>query len=191
MNRNVRYSLFISMLLIAAAVWGDDHDISETAPPAEPGASTPADEPESSASPPAAANPSQSSNAGTSSGASVPVAQQPSSFFTLTSFLTLSSATGIVVVVVNTIRHVTGKQTIRWIAFLISLIVAVIGYFITTSMPGGGGQLAPMPWYLGVPLALLNGCLIYTSAFGVQNIVITPRGDSLQSLGDPGWRSPW
>ena len=111
----------------------------------------------------------------------------PDDFFTLESFAVLASAVAIVGVVVNTIRHVTGWGP-RWFGLLISLTVAVVGAEVAGVFEGGFGLSK-------VVLVLLNGFLLYTMAFGVQNTLVNPLATrtptSAQAEGRPKFGSRW
>lgn len=80
---------------------------------------------------------------------------------------TLGGAILAVVVITNTLRHVFNWGP-RWFA----LILSVVTSFVAASIQGfdfGGAELVK-----NIFLIILNGCLIYTSAFGIQNNVISP-----------------
>lgn len=94
-------------------------------------------------------------------------------FFTPSSFLTLTSCVAAVVLIMNTIRHVFSWGP-PWAALLLSVIVAIVAYYIT-SMLGTISQTASLHWSVRTLIVVINGCLIYTSAFGMQNSVIQDR----------------
>ena len=93
-------------------------------------------------------------------------------FFTLASLGTLTGSVMAVVVIVNTIRHVFNWGP-RWFGFAVSILVSFIAFYITAGM-GEGPKTAGTGW-LKYFIVFVNGCLIYTSAFGIQNIVIARK----------------
>ena len=125
-------------------------------------------------------------------------------FFTVSSLSTFGGAVTVVVVILNTVRHAFNWGP-RWFGLIISVLVSLGALLIATSVPaeaaaGESGGSGIASWIV----AVVNGCLIYTSAFGLQNTVVTPRsggsgsGVSLQSVasypsagGKLGFRSPW
>jgi len=115
-------------------------------------------------------------------------------FFTVASFATLTTTVLAVVAVVNAIRHAFNWGP-RWFGFALSIIFAFVALNVTAAM-GDGSRTTDLGWirYL---VTLVNGCLIYTSAFGVQNAVIADSaagGVGLQSEAEaPGlsYKSRW
>ena len=102
-------------------------------------------------------------------------------FFTVASFATLATTVLAVVAVVNAVRHAFSWGP-RWFGFLLSIVFAFVAFSVTAAM-GEESRTTDLGWirYLVV---LVNGCLIYTSAFGVQNTVIADSdvgGVGLQS----------
>lgn len=93
-------------------------------------------------------------------------------FFTLASLGTLTGSVMAVVVIVNTIRHVFNWGP-RWFGFAVSILISFIAFYITSGM-GAGPKTAGTGW-LRYFIIFVNGCLIYTSAFGIQNIVIARK----------------
>ena len=89
-----------------------------------------------------------------------------SSFVTIESFGTLVGCVATVVVLVNTTRHVFDWGP-RWFGLLSSIVVSAVAFSISKSELSG-----PIAYML----VMLNGCLIYTSAFGIQNTVVSPGG---------------
>jgi len=89
-----------------------------------------------------------------------------SDWFTLGSFAVFASATSIVMVLVNVIRHVFGWGP-RWFGLLVALGVAVVGAVYTGIFEEG----FDLPKAV---IVLLNGFLLYATAFGVQNVAIHP-----------------
>lgn len=104
-------------------------------------------------------------------------------FFTLTSFATLTGSVVAVVVIVNALRSAINWGP-RWFGLLVSIGVAFIALAITSSM-GEGQETAGMGW-IKYFTTFVNGCLIYTSAFGIQNTVVaaqpSEKGVSFQGV---------
>jgi thiol:disulfide interchange protein len=92
-----------------------------------------------------------------------------SDLFTPESLVTLSGSVAAVWLVVNVIRHVTGWGP-RWFGLLVALGMSLAGFFAA----GGAGEATERAWlhYLAV---LINGLLIYSSAFGIQQTVLADR----------------
>jgi len=126
-------------------------------------------------------------------------------FFTLSSMTTLAGSVAVVVVVLNTTRHVLNWGP-RWFGLLIAIAVSIGALHASSAAAATGGAAAAAPGLLGYIVALVNGCLIYTSAFGLQNSTIAPAdaeagsGIRFQSVVDkPGlpkeaplhFRTPW
>ncbi|MGD8353168.1 MAG: hypothetical protein PVJ01_03305 [Pseudomonadota bacterium] len=121
--------------------------------------------------------------------------------FTLASLGTFTGAVMAVVVIVNTIRHVFNWGP-RWFGLALSILVSFVAFYITVYIGEGPG--VKTPGLLKYFIILLNGCLIYTSAFGVQNTVIartspvgTPAGAGFRQGAEAPERarlsadSPW
>lgn len=113
-------------------------------------------------------------------------------FFTPGTFATFAGCTVFVVVVVNTVRHAFSWGP-RWFALLLSLGVAGLAFVLAP--PAGG---APPGFRSVLLLALIilgNGCLTYTSAFGLQNGVIAPPAPRREPQELPALRlrfwTPW
>ena len=97
-------------------------------------------------------------------------------FFTPASFVTLTGAVASVVVIVNAIRHAVNWGP-RWFGLILSIGIAFLAWHISA---GTGDQSKTTALGgLGYFIVLVNGCLIYTSSFGIQNTVIgkPPNGD--------------
>lgn len=95
----------------------------------------------------------------------------PSEFFTPQSILTLTGATGAVYVVSAGLQHAFNFNP-RWLALVISLVLALVGAHTT------------QPHELGTYLiAVVNGFLIYCTAVGVSSIAGTPAGGGGVSKG--------
>lgn len=117
-------------------------------------------------------------------------------FFTLTSFGTLSGAALVVVVVVSVIRHAFNWGP-RWLGLIVSVLVAFAALLATagTSDAGALANLRLMEY----AMALLNGFLIYATAFGLQTTILakhsTEPGLSFQSADTEAtrltFRTPW
>lgn len=86
-------------------------------------------------------------------------------FFEWSTFGTLTGAVAGVVVVSNTVRTLTKRDSV-WIPFSVALvIVIVLGYI--------GGTLLSIT---GVVLAILNACLLFCTALGLNDTVISNSG---------------
>ncbi len=110
--------------------------------------------------------------------------------------LTLTGCIAAEVVVMNTLRHATGWGP-RWFALLLALAIAATAAVLAAKAvkPSAGTK---HHWIVTILVVLLNGCLIYTSAFGVQNSVIGDEDEDEQKSGmvpvagvRPTWRTPW
>lgn len=137
-------------------------------------------------------------------------------FFKASTLGTTAGCVAAVVLIVNTIRSVTDWGPL-WFAFVVSLIVSIVAFKI-----GGGsaGSSAGKRHHalVSAVLILLNGCIIYTSAYGTQHTIAkgvskdndesntggeaaSPPASSSQPQGlhaevEPdlkrlGWTSPW
>lgn len=113
-------------------------------------------------------------------------------FFTPESLATLAGSTGITLVVINAIRHVSGWGP-RWFGLLVAIIVAYVGLFVTAGV-GSGAPITSIS-FVQYFIAFLNGCLIYTSAFGIQSTMVAEKpGLSFQAVRKVSkltFRSPW
>ena len=96
-------------------------------------------------------------------------------FFTLTSFATLTGSVVAVVVIVNALRSAINWGP-RWFGLVVAIIVAFLALAITSSM-GDVQETAGLGW-IKYFTAFVNGCLIYTSAFGIQNTVVAATSSS-------------
>jgi hypothetical protein len=97
----------------------------------------------------------------------------PSEFFTPASILTLTGATGAVYVVCGALQWAFNFNP-RWLALAISVLIALVGAYVT--------QPASVGAYV---LALVNGCLICCTAVGVNN-VFAQAGNGQGGGGRPG-----
>ncbi len=94
-------------------------------------------------------------------------------FFTVDSFQTLAGCVASVVVIVSTTRHAFNWGP-RWFGLVISVIVSFAAYNAIENTT---------PFSLTIfAIIVLNSCLIYTSAFGIQNTVIAPANDNSNLL---------
>lgn len=104
-------------------------------------------------------------------------------FFTLTSFATLTGSVVAVVVIVNALRSAINWGP-RWFGLVVAIVVAFLALAITSSM-GEVQETAGLGW-IKYFTTFVNGCLIYTSAFGIQNTVVAPttsnNGTSFQGI---------
>jgi hypothetical protein len=85
--------------------------------------------------------------------------QIPQEFFSSNSVLTFTGATAAIFVVSNTIRVLTGRS-ILLVNFLIALIVAYLGAYISHAL------VDVVNWFL----TALNGCLLFCATAGVQEV---------------------
>lgn len=122
-------------------------------------------------------------------------------FFTLASFATLTGCVVAVVVIVNSLRHALNWGT-RWFGLTLSILIAFVALQLTVSV-GDTPKTVNLGWFKYLTV-FVNGCLIYTSAFGIQNTVVVQASSesdiSFQSVqsGTPQERaerltvrSPW
>lgn len=117
-------------------------------------------------------------------------------FFTLESFGTLSGSVAAVVVVTNTVRSVFNWGP-AWFGLLLAVLVSFAACAITTAASDETFETSEA--IVRFVIALVNGCLIYASAYGIQNNVIAKRGssaktDSRSAASAPmrlQWRSAW
>ena len=91
-------------------------------------------------------------------------------FFTTASFTTLAGCVAAVIVIFNTLRHVTNWGP-RWFAFVLSIVISILAFILTKESTKliFEEKNSNLIQYL---IVLLNGCFIYTSAFGIQNTTI-------------------
>lgn len=82
-------------------------------------------------------------------------------FFTRESVLTFAGASGATLILTNTVRKLFRLETV-WVPFAISLVLAFV---IAGSTDALGG-------FLDVVLAILNGCLLFCTALGLQEGVV-------------------
>lgn len=109
---------------------------------------------------------------------------------------TLGTLTGCIaaeVVAMNTLHHALNWGP-RWFALVLAMIIAA-GAAVLATRGGDTTAASKLNPIVLTGMVLLNGCLIYTSAFGVQNSVIA-QGSGQQALAPPGgegmtWRTPW
>lgn len=91
-------------------------------------------------------------------------------FFTVASVATLSGSVAAVVFIYNTFRHVFNWGP-RWFGLALSILISVAAFKIATGL-GDTQKTTPLGWasYL---IVFINGCLIYSSAFGIQNTLVS------------------
>lgn len=105
-------------------------------------------------------------------------------FFTIGTFATLAGCVFSTVLIMNTIRH-SFKWGPEWFGLIISILVAIIAYNISSE--GSLGDITNNESKItNYFIVFMNGCLIYTSAFGVQNTVI----NSIEKKDDLEYQSP-
>jgi hypothetical protein len=109
-----------------------------------------------------------------------------SDFFTAESLLTFGGASTATVIVGNTIRKVF-KQDAVWIPFVVALLLAI-------AAAGAGGQLSKASGWL---ITVVNGCLLFCTASGIQETLVTAAtatetgGGQQQSKRPVKWLMPW
>ena len=97
-------------------------------------------------------------------------------FFTVASFATLTGSVVAVVAIVNALHHSLNWGP-RWFGLALSILIAFVALQITASI-GVQSKTAALGWFKYL-MVFVNGCLIYTSAFGIQNTVVTtPSSES-------------
>lgn len=82
----------------------------------------------------------------------------PKDFFTLKSMLTLTGATGVVVVICNGIQSAFNFSP-KWLGLIVALVISITCVYFT--------QGAGSDYFVGV----VNGFLIYATAAGTTNII--------------------
>lgn len=88
-------------------------------------------------------------------------------FFTSGTFATLAGATAAVVILTNTTTAVAGlDSTPGWLALIFAMGCSVAAYLHAAR--GKSAKIRKTPRYLRYALVVLNGCLIFSSAFGIQ-----------------------
>lgn len=89
-------------------------------------------------------------------------------FFATGTVATLAGSTAAVVIVTNTVTGVTGGSP-EWLPLVFAMACSLGVYQYTTRGKSAGKLKTPL--LLRYTMVVLNGCLIYTSAFGVQGVV--------------------
>jgi hypothetical protein len=101
-------------------------------------------------------------------------ADQVQEFFTWATVLTLSGSVSVTVIVTNTLGALSGRfgtdMVRRWIAFLVAVLCAYGAAVYATT---GHRRLHGYEWVL----AFINACLIWTSAFGVNETIVQGQSD--------------
>ena len=94
----------------------------------------------------------------------------PNELFTVNSLLTLAGAYGIVITVTAALNFLLdGKVAPKWIAFILSEMIAFIGAFALTAPPDNIGLA------IRILISLFNGFLIFATAFGLNTITTKPE----------------
>jgi hypothetical protein len=91
-------------------------------------------------------------------------------FFAPGTFATLGGATAAVVIITNTVSAVVGDHP-KWLPLVIAMLCSLAAYAYAVRKKGA--DLMSTPRFLRYPLIVLNGCLIYLTAFGVQSTAIS------------------
>ena len=89
-----------------------------------------------------------------------------SEFFTATGIGTMAGATSAIFVISSTYQHFTGKRP-KWLSLALSFL---IGFMITFVDLQTGDLLPKKISPLSVFLALLNSCLLFLTAVGVNTV---------------------
>jgi 4-amino-4-deoxy-L-arabinose transferase-like glycosyltransferase len=84
----------------------------------------------------------------------------PQDLYTIATLGTFAGSSGAVLILYNTFRRLFNKESV-WIAFIISLTVSVIVAIATSSLTDLAGFF----------LVILNGCLLFSSAAGTQELI--------------------
>jgi hypothetical protein len=106
------------------------------------------------------------------------MAEAAQTLFTLQSFATLGGATLGVVVVTNTFRKLTGRHS-PWVPFTASVAISILGAHLAGSLSGVG-------WLL----ALLNACLLFCTALGLNETVVDIANTPPPGMVSPQGRKP-
>lgn len=106
-------------------------------------------------------------------------------FFDSTSLFTMGGAISVVILVTDTITHVFGWFK-RWFPLVLSVVVSfficiaeVENKIVTTIREDTVKEKVKkeVPQIVELTLVLVNGFLIYSIAFGIQNNLIKPEND--------------
>lgn len=98
----------------------------------------------------------------------------PQDFFTIGSFATLLGATGIVYIVSGVIQSVFNFSP-KWLALVISIAISLIGASLSVKTPDVLEVIVQQDSiWIKYLIALLNGCLIFSSATG-SNQLFAPK----------------
>jgi len=89
-------------------------------------------------------------------------------FFTTSAFATLAGATACIVIITNVIDGVFGTEYPKWIPLILSMAAAFAVYSYARMKRPASFKKTPV--MMRLPIILLNGCLLYVTAFGVQAI---------------------
>jgi len=89
-------------------------------------------------------------------------------FFKPSTFATLAGTTTAVVLLTNTLTAMTGEPP-QWVPLILAMLCSVGAYVY--AVRGKSGTFLKTPRVLRYGLVVLNGCLIYATAFGVQGVV--------------------
>src|SRR5688572_6642320 len=113
-------------------------------------------------------------------------------FFTTGAFATLAGATAGVVIITNVVDAVYGVDYPKWIPLILSVCAAFAAYFYAAKKRPSTFKETPI--LLRYPIVILNGCLIYITAFGVQGVVaseaVTVEEESTEIAETPDAAAP-
>lgn len=104
---------------------------------------------------------------------------QPDQLFTLQSFGTLAGAAGAVTVLTNTFRRLVGINSL-YVPFGFSLLVSAVGAYVAQTTSGVG-------WVVMV----LNACLLFCTASGIQEAAIKGAEPAGLAKTQGRQRLPW
>ena len=111
-------------------------------------------------------------------------------FINTDSLKTIAGCVTAVVLVVNTLNHIFRWQA-RWFAGFLALGLSLLVFWPELINIGNSKN------YLIVVMVLLNACLIYSSAFGIQNSFIGEDEDKVPGIETQSaekkfnWRKKW
>jgi len=101
-------------------------------------------------------------------------------FFRPSTFATLAGTTTAVVLLANTTAAVTGREP-TWEPLVYAVICSFGAYLYAAR--GKSGQFHKTPWALRYAMVVLNGCLIYTTSFGVQVVAASETVSDREDTG--------
>ncbi|MEV6918667.1 hypothetical protein AB0M83_27170 [Amycolatopsis sp. NPDC051106] len=91
--------------------------------------------------------------------------------FTVESVLTLQGATAATLLVPHVVQSLAGRRYTELWRLRTAFVVAMALALLTAAIADG----SPLKWLI----AVLNGCLVFASAVGINQTVIAPEGRSV------------